>query len=95
MNVQDEVEDEPQELQMWSITTGLKGFFQVSVIFCSNPFLGKFYPCTWVYASKMRSKPKVKSRKGANQIIIVRRSNQFSSYFFSPLALPVVAAFTG
>jgi hypothetical protein len=36
MHSQDEVEDEPQELQMWSITSGLKGFFQVRVPFCRN-----------------------------------------------------------
>ncbi|KAG0626408.1 hypothetical protein M758_2G123600 [Ceratodon purpureus] len=28
MQAHDEVEDEPQEFQMWSITSGLKGFFQ-------------------------------------------------------------------
>lgn len=32
MSVHDEFKDEPQELQIWSITTGLKGLFQVGVL---------------------------------------------------------------
>jgi len=64
INVQDEVEDKPRELQMWSITTGLKGFFQVSVIFCSTLVFWKSDLPTWVYASEMRCEAKVKSGIG-------------------------------
>ena len=44
---------------------------------------------------EIQSQHEVKCREGANKVMIVRRSNRFSSYPFSPLALPVVAAFTG
>ena len=37
----------------------------------------------------------VLSKMLTDKTIIVRRSNRFSSYALSPLALPVVAAFSG
>lgn len=55
------MEDKPQELQMWRLTTGLKDFFQVSVVTCTTMMFMEVGPFFVVYALETHGKHKMNS----------------------------------